>query len=611
VEFRQWVAKGYRLTSVSGYQVAGVVRYAAIWEQTAGPPWRARHGLTAAQYRSTIDAMSAEGYRPILLDAYATDGGARFAAIFQQDSTPTVARHGLTAVQLEAESDRWAGQGYRLRDVSGYESGGAARYAAIWERRTGSAQRAVHELNATEYQATLDAFIGRGYWPVDVSVFRVGRDTRYAAIFEAGDEQPWLERHGLDAAAYRQSIADLRLQGYRPVMVNAHTGASGTRFALIWRNPAFKAGDLRRVDAIVEQAMSRSNTVGLSLAITHRGRLMFAKAYGRVGPGSRDPLHTANRLRIASVSKPLTAIEIMRLAEGGRLRLDQRVFGEGALLGERYGPASRYADPRVKDITVQQLLEHTEGGWDNDAQDGAPDPTFLQPHLNRDELLSWVLRNVKLEYQPGTIHQYSNFGYAVLGRIIEHVTGKPYAEAMREDVFQPAGASSFALARQARAERLPGEAAYAQLGANGDEPYELPIERMDAHGGWVATPVDLLRVLARADGFPSVPDRLDSTTLATMTTPTNRPTPGGKPASYAKGWAVNNVPNWWHAGYLPGTSSLLVRTADRYGPTGREEFTWAAVTNSTNAQHALDLDLDALMWQVVDSVQTWPNHDLF
>jgi CubicO group peptidase (beta-lactamase class C family) len=374
---------------------------------------------------------------------------------------------------------------------------------------------------------------------------------------------------------------------------------------------AFEADDLQRIDAVVEQAMARSNTVGLSLAITHHGRLVFAKAYGRADSGSREPLRTTNRFRIASVSKPLTAIEIMRLAEHGRLRLDRRVFGKGGLLGERYAGASQYADPRVKDITVEHLLEHTEGGWDNDARDGTADPMFLQPRLTRDELVSWVLRNVKLDYRPGTIHEYSNFGYALLGRIIEQVTGKPYAQAMREDVFEPAGASSFALAHQRRAGRLPGEVGYAELGADADAAYDLPIERMDAPGGWVATPVDLLRVLAQADGFSSVPDRLGETTLATMTTPSNRRTRDGEPAHYAKGWAVNDVPNWWHAGSLPGTSSLLVRTADRYGPTGREEFTWAAVTNSTSAQHALDLNLDALMWQVVRSVRTWPARDLF
>ncbi len=77
-----------------------------------------------------------------------------------------------------------------------------------------------------------------------------------------------------------------------------------------------------------------------------------------------------------------------------------------------------------------------------------------------------------------------------------------------------------------------------------------------------------------------------------MTTASRQPAPDGSPAHYAKGWAVN-------AGGVPGTSSLLVRTAD--------EFTWAAVTNSTNAQPDRDLDLDALMWRLVTSVKSWPD----
>lgn len=377
------------------------------------------------------------------------------------------------------------------------------------------------------------------------------------------------------------------------------------------RGGGLAAEDRERIDAIVEQAMSRSNTVGLSLAVTRRGRLVFAKAYGYADGDSREPLEIAHRFRIASVSKPLTAIEIMRLVERGRLRLDQRVFGKGSVLGEVYGSASRFADARVQDITVQQLLEHTLGGWDNDSRDGTADPMLMQPQLDGDELVAWVLGNVRLEQTPGTVHQYSNFGYAVLGRVIERVTGRSYADAMREHVFGPAGAESFAIAGPTRAERLPGEVAYAQLGAQADAPYRVPIERMEAHGGWVATPTDLLRVAVRADGFASVPDRLGSVALTTMTTPSDQPAVDGGLASYAKGWAVNDLGNWWHAGSLPGSSSLLVRTADRYGPSGDDAFTWAAFTNSTNAQPQLDLDLDALMWQIVTSVKTWPEHDLF
>jgi hypothetical protein len=77
------------------------------------------------------------------------------------------------------------------------------------------------------------------------------------------------------------------------------------------------------------------------------------------------------------------------------------------------------------------------------------------------------------------------------------------------------------------------------------------------------------------------------------------------------GWQVNDIHNWWHTGYLPGTTSLLVRTVASYGPSGGEEFLWSAATNSTNANRATDLDLDGLMWRVVSGVKAWPAHDLF
>ena len=132
-----------------------------------------------------------------------------------------------------------------------------------------------------------------------------------------------------------------------------------------------------------------------------------------------------------------------------------------------------------------------------------------------------------LETSPGTTFDYSNFGYAVLGRVIERVTGRPYADVMRDDVFGPAGAWSFALERQSPAERLPDEVRYTQLGASVDRSYTSPMERLDSVGAWIATPVDLLRVLAQYDGFASVPDRLEASTLKTMTTPIEQRTAGG------------------------------------------------------------------------------------
>ena len=603
-EFNRWVGAGYRLVSVSGYDDAGAERYAAIWRKVSGPSWQARHGMTSQQYQATFNQLVAQGYRPVLVNGYEVGGTARFAAIFELGgSAAWVARHDLTSAQYQAEFDTRVAQGYRLLHVSGYTSGGAERYAAVWERSPGPAARAFHGLTSSQYQSLFNQMTSQGYRPTLVSAYRVGGTDKYAGILEKSSSYPWYARHDLDATRYQHEVTDLRLQGYSPVQVSVAGGPGGPRFAALWENRAFSGGDLQTIDAAAQRQLSASNATGLSLAIAHRGRLVFAKGYGLADKASGTPMRPSHRMRMASVSKPITAIEIMRLVERGQLRLDDRVFGRGALLGERYGAEAAYADPRVRDITVRHLLEHTAGGWDNDGSDGSGDPMFFSPSLSQAALIEAVLKSAPLEYAPGTRHQYSNFGYSVLGRVIERVTGKPYETAMRDGVLAPSGAASFAVGGDTLSDKLPDEVTYHQAGNGWTSPYGMPVRRMDAHGGWIATPIDVLRVAVRADGFPTVPDLLNPSSMATMTTRTTAPDTNGNAVNYAKGWAVNNAPNWWHNGYLPGTQSMLIRTAG--------EFTVYAATNSTNADGTPDANLDALLWDVMNGVRSWPSHNLF
>jgi CubicO group peptidase (beta-lactamase class C family) len=103
------------------------------------------------------------------------------------------------------------------------------------------------------------------------------------------------------------------------VSVSAFGTADGPRFSLLWQNRTFSGSDLRYIDSTVTDAMQAAHTVGLSLAITHRGRLMFAKSYGLADSATGTPLHTTYRFRVASLSKPFTAIEIVRLVEAGKI----------------------------------------------------------------------------------------------------------------------------------------------------------------------------------------------------------------------------------------------------------------------------------------------------
>ena len=142
-----------------------------------------------------------------------------------------------------------------------------------------------------------------------------------------------------------------------------------------------------------------------------------SRCFGYANPITREIVTPAHRFRIASVSKPITAIAIFQLIEQDRLRLTDKIFGPGAVLGTSYG-ALPYG-PHIGNITVRHLLEHTSGGWPNDNND----PMFQQISLNHHDLISWTLDKVPLLFAPGTQYLYSNFGYCLLGRVIEAISG--------------------------------------------------------------------------------------------------------------------------------------------------------------------------------------------
>jgi hypothetical protein len=228
---------GMQLIDVSGYGTAEPL-YAALWVKAAAPPaWQARHGLTAADYQATFNQLTAEGYRPMLVNGYATAAGPRFACIFEQGaSDPWVARHGLTASQYQAAFDELAGQGYALDWISGYFDGGQDLYAAIWRKQPGApAWQARHGLTADQYQAFFTDVTAQGYKPVVVCGYSDGAQDRYAAIFrKIAGAPPWQARHGLTPEQYQETFDQLVAQGYRLELVNGYSTGGRDRIAAIW-----------------------------------------------------------------------------------------------------------------------------------------------------------------------------------------------------------------------------------------------------------------------------------------------------------------------------------------------------------------------------------------
>lgn len=367
--------------------------------------------------------------------------------------------------------------------------------------------------------------------------------------------------------------------------------------------------------AALDDAMSaflRTNGVPRAqLAVVRRGRLVFDHAY-TLGEEGADATTPTNLFRIASVTKPVTAVAVMRLVEEGRLGLDQPV---APLLD-----ATDAADTRWAAITVRHLLQH-RGGWDSKA---SGDPMFQDREIAAASgsplpvTIPSIIAHMKrrpLDFAPGSREAYSNFGYLLLGRVVEKAGGMPYGRFVREHVFRRAGAGPVHVGRVASADRWPGEVDCSQpdlplarsvLG-DGMAPWchgGFNLANMDAHGGLVCSASSLARVAAALD------QRQDGALLraGTVVRMWARPPEVASDAAafYASGWLVRPVDggrvNAWHNGSLPGTRSLLVRLG-----TGT---CWAVLLNRREKEGqpdfalALDVGVNRLLARL--PADAWP-----
>lgn len=337
------------------------------------------------------------------------------------------------------------------------------------------------------------------------------------------------------------------------------------------------------MEGVVTAFMRAHGIPGMSVAVAENGELVYEQAFGFADRDRSEKVKPSSLFRIASVSKPFTSVTIFKLIEEGRLKLDDPVFGPGGVLRGDFGPPPY--KQHVGEIRLRHLLTHTAGGWQNDGTD----PMFQHPAMDHRELITWAIANVPLAHTPGEHYAYSNFGYCILGRVIEKVTGQSYDKHIRDAILSRCGIANMRISGNTLAERAPNEVIY--YGGGGQNPYGMNVRRMDSHGGWLATASDLVRFAVRVDGFSESRDILKPDSIREMTTP------AAANPNYAKGWAVNSAPNWWHGGSLPGTTTIMVRTHSR--------FCWAALANSREAGVDTGGALDNMMWDMVKQVGTW------
>lgn len=371
----------------------------------------------------------------------------------------------------------------------------------------------------------------------------------------------------------------------RPVPVNLNVTLT---------NEMSDTSSLAGFDRMVKNYLTYWAIHGASLSVMRNDSLLFAKGYGEADSGLE--MQPGYILRMASVSKLVTAAGIMVLQDRGLLNIKDHVFGpDGILNDSTYNAAIK--DTLYYRITVEDLLRH-KGGFSR----RGGDPMFSTRWImmqngwseapTQEQLMELQLKR-RLKFVPGTAQEYSNFGYLALSMVIEKVSGMDYETFLQENVLRPAGCVDFHIAGNYYKHKLPNETRY--YVQHDDEPAEEfnnsgrkvircyggnNVTGLSGAGAWAASTPELALFVASIDGRPEVPDIISRESVDLMTEYFDEST-------YSLGWNDTKDGYWTRTGTFAGTSALI-----KYFPDGE---CWIFISNTSTykgpglARHTAEL----------------------
>ncbi|PTN09330.1 serine hydrolase [Mangrovibacterium marinum] len=350
---------------------------------------------------------------------------------------------------------------------------------------------------------------------------------------------------------------------------------------------------------------------GVSLAVVKDEKLVYAQGFGLANQLG-DVVQPGYLFRVASVSKLITAVAIMKLVEANKLQLDDRVFGPDAILKDSI--FNKVRDKKLYRITVRQLLAHS-GGWSQRYGDPAFNSLTVarkvgdQAPANIRSYYKFIASR-RLSFPPGTQSSYSNMGYMFLEQVVATASGQSYEDYIQDNILIPNGISDMHIGNSYAANKRPNEVSYFEAaGSNLVPEYNgsgrmvaksdggNPIELLGAAGGWICSAIELARLTTFIDAEAGVPDILKASSIAEMTDNT-----------YARGplgWKTTlNNGSWIRTGSMAGTSAMIKRTNDG--------LTWVFISNTSSWKGSLlSSDINQLMHKICSRVKEWPEHDLF
>ncbi len=368
------------------------------------------------------------------------------------------------------------------------------------------------------------------------------------------------------------------------------------------------------LDAAMKGFISKWHIQGASVAVVKDGALVYTKGFGYADREKNIAADARHTFRIASVSKLVTAVAIMKLQEEGKLTLEDKVFGPEGILNT--DPYTQAVDKKTQLIEVKHLLLHT-GGWSTRSYG---DPMFqsleiatrlkVKAPASEEAIIKYVMSK-RLPYVPGTVSDYSNFGYFILSKVIEQVSGMPYEQYVQEAILHPLGIYDMQIAGNLYEDRAPNEVKYYDHEGAGKKiscygtgqmvsrTYGgTDVAMLSGAGAWIASPASLMKLMVAIDGKPGKADILQPESIELMTTPQSTS------KSSVMGWKSNLNGDWCRTGTLIGTNALLMHQQDG--------LSWVVITNTNHwTGPAFNNEIHRMMRQALGTVKEWPQHDLF
>ena len=323
--------------------------------------------------------------------------------------------------------------------------------------------------------------------------------------------------------------------------------------------------ELEGLDRKIRAYLRKWHMKGASLAITRGDSLVYAKGYGWADQENGIEMSPRHILRMASVSKLITAAGIMVLHDRGDLNIQDTVFGPSGILNDSIFK-SLIRDRNYHKITVEHLMRH-QGGFRRDPLFSSRDVKhqLRLDHAPGVEDFYKVVLNRRLKFAPGSWQSYSNFGYLLLSQIIEKVSGMPYEDFIINEVLRPAGCYDMHIAGTYYEDRRDNEVRYYTHEGDGKyiEEYTdsgIMVERcyggnniplLSGAGAWCGSPAEIARFVASIDGRPEVPDIITPESVELMTVYYDKDT-------FSLGWNdTHPAKGWSRSGTLSGTTALV------------------------------------------------------